>query len=575
MENWNVKDAAKIGGVASSSGAPTEQSGVVNPMTMIPLDDSEYSPRMRTFEKYEKLNYISERVSAKMTWADKEPGKKPVYRLHHFSNDDQIIECGMRVFAGIHGRLKRRHVGELMLLAYNLKDRNNWKLFSEVDDDLVDLTRLMSFAEVTDNTNLRTSSSIRRMKIIGVEIDSDEGKRKVAIAILPFENFHPDEGTVDLIKVNLERNDMFKNTFYVFLYAGEAWDLGNNIKEFLYKIDISYAGLHPWTLFCRCMEVLNMTNVELLRVLNTPKFQDELTTIATIFQTLVDQGRPEFRNVELSSDQKVDQNALNIAQIANLGEGLMNPAKAFAGTAYQAITKSGKDSNPEKAARVIEKTRFALTLCVSPGERNPTTTLHRGFCSSSDTYIGIHRDQSNLKMKRGLRWSDGEDDASSSDDSSTLDTDTEDNNGGSKSTKGDASESSKLKPSQADSGKKKKKGIDFDALSRHGYKGGLSVLSVPPPKEPEQEQDWSWSKGKEKQTTDAEESFEDRQKTRAAIADGEQLVNVQTRKEKRSISFQQKEKRKRDLGQASRGKNYVEEEKRMLRDSGIYSGFDA
>ncbi|KAL0459505.1 UNVERIFIED_CONTAM: hypothetical protein Slati_0577700 [Sesamum latifolium] len=178
-------------------------------------------------------------------------------------------------------------------------------------------------------------------------------------------------------------------------------------------------------------------------------------------------------------------------------------------------------------------------------------------------------------MKRGLRWSDGEDDASSSDDSSTLDTDTEDNNGGSKSRKGDTSDSSKLKPSQADSGKKKKKGIDFESLNRHGYKGGLSVLSVPPPKEPEQEQDWSWSSGKEKQANDAEESFEDRQKTRAAIADGEQLVNVQTRKEKKNASFQQKEKRKRDLGQASRGKNYVEEEKRLLRDSGIYSGFDA
>ncbi|KAL2238846.1 UPF0690 protein C1orf52 homolog [Sesamum indicum] len=178
-------------------------------------------------------------------------------------------------------------------------------------------------------------------------------------------------------------------------------------------------------------------------------------------------------------------------------------------------------------------------------------------------------------MKRGLRWSDGEDDASSSDDSSTLDTDTEDNNGVSKSRKGGTDESSKLKPSLADSGKKKKKGIDFEALSRHGYKGGLSVLSVPPPKEPEQEQDWSWSSGKEKQANDVEESFEDRQKTRAAIADGQQLLNVQTRKEKRNASFQQKEKRKRDLGQASRGKNYVEEEKRLLRDRGIYSGFDS
>lgn len=125
-----------------------------------------------------------------------------------------------------------------------------------------------------------------------------------------------------------------------------------------------------------------------------------------------------------------------------------------------------------------------------------------------------------------------------------------------------------------DSAKKKKKGIDFEALSRHGYKGGLSVLKVPPPKEPEKE-DWSWSKGQETPPKESEESFEERQKTRAALAEGEQLLNVQTQKEKRNLSFQQKEKRKRDLGQASRGKNYVEEEKRLLRDNGVYSGFDS
>ncbi|KAL3647847.1 hypothetical protein CASFOL_008815 [Castilleja foliolosa] len=130
-----------------------------------------------------------------------------------------------------------------------------------------------------------------------------------------------------------------------------------------------------------------------------------------------------------------------------------------------------------------------------------------------------------------------------------------------------------------DSAKKKKKGIDFEALSRHGYKGGLSVLKVPPPKEPEKEQNWSWSNGKEKQqkkTEEEEESFEERMKTKAVLANGERLSNAQTPKErKENMSFQQKEKRKRDLGQASRAKNYVEEEKRLLRENGVYSGFDS
>lgn len=116
--------------------------------------------------------------------------------------------------------------------------------------------------------------------------------------------------------------------------------------------------------------------------------------------------------------------------------------------------------------------------------------------------------------------------------------------------------------------------MDFDALRRHGYKGGLSVLNVPPPTD-DTPQDWNWSTGKEhREVKEVEESYEERQKTRAAIMDGEQLMNARTAKDKKNLSFSQKEKRKRDLGQASRGKNYVEEEKRLLRESGIYSSFD-
>lgn len=125
--------------------------------------------------------------------------------------------------------------------------------------------------------------------------------------------------------------------------------------------------------------------------------------------------------------------------------------------------------------------------------------------------------------------------------------------------------------------KQKSSVVDFEALKRHGFKGGPSILNVPPPKEGDNvEQDWTWSTGKERRVNqEIEESYEERQKTRAAISIGEQLPTVQTQKEKKNISFSQKEKRKRELGQASRGKNYVEEEKRLLRESGIYSGFDS
>ncbi|KAL5561723.1 hypothetical protein UlMin_031470 [Ulmus minor] len=167
-------------------------------------------------------------------------------------------------------------------------------------------------------------------------------------------------------------------------------------------------------------------------------------------------------------------------------------------------------------------------------------------------------------MKRAIPWDDNEDD-SSSDGSSAS----------------EPEDGAKVKPealskaSQVNSGKgKKSSGVDFEALKKYGYKGGPSVLRVPPPKEAEK-QDWSWSNGKEKrEAKESEESYAERMKTRAALAQGEALPTVVTRQDRKNASFSQKEKRKRELGQASRGKNYVEEEKRLLRDSGIYSGFD-
>ncbi|CAK8571887.1 unnamed protein product [Lathyrus sativus] len=159
-------------------------------------------------------------------------------------------------------------------------------------------------------------------------------------------------------------------------------------------------------------------------------------------------------------------------------------------------------------------------------------------------------------MKRTLPWSDDDEGDDSSNDSEG------DNETGGKESIGKST--------------KKNAPIDFEALKRYGYKGGPSVLKVPPPKEGDTKQDWSWSSGKEKRVEkEVEETYEERKKTREALSIGEQLPTVLTRNEKKNLSFSQKEKRKRELGQASRGKNYVEEEKRQLRENGVYSGFDA
>eukprot|EP00249_Psilotum_nudum_P011608 c23272_g1_i1 orf=280-822(+) len=131
--------------------------------------------------------------------------------------------------------------------------------------------------------------------------------------------------------------------------------------------------------------------------------------------------------------------------------------------------------------------------------------------------------------------------------------------------------------------------IDFEALSRHGYSGSPSVLYVPPPRSSEAgEQDWSWSSGRQNVDNEEEESIEQHEQTRRAANDAAVLAatraiaehdyaKMQKRAaaiEQKNLSYARKEKRKRDFGQSSRGKNYVEEEKRLLRDQGIYSGFD-
>lgn len=135
----------------------------------------------------------------------------------------------------------------------------------------------------------------------------------------------------------------------------------------------------------------------------------------------------------------------------------------------------------------------------------------------------------------------------------------------------------------------KRTALDYGALSRHGYLGGPSILHVPAPGQEVGEQDWSWSSGKRKGgDVDVEESAQDRNLTRKVINDSLELKAVQAVaeynfskkqksdavEERKALSFSQKEKRKREMGQASRAKNYVEEEKRLLRDQGVYSGFD-
>ncbi|KAG7552967.1 hypothetical protein ISN45_Aa06g035380 [Arabidopsis thaliana x Arabidopsis arenosa] len=173
-------------------------------------------------------------------------------------------------------------------------------------------------------------------------------------------------------------------------------------------------------------------------------------------------------------------------------------------------------------------------------------------------------------MKKGLmRWDDDDDDdddsSEESSSSSASDSNVDDTEAGKKKKR-------KSKKPIARFAKKDKKAFDYESLQQHGYKAvGLPDISAPMEK-----QDWSWATGKDKQRVEeVKESYREREATRAAVTGGETIENAQLRTDRKNLSFSQKEKKKRDLGQASRGKNYVEEEKRQLRESGVYSGFDS
>ncbi|KAF2325204.1 hypothetical protein GH714_025253 [Hevea brasiliensis] len=79
-----------------------------------------------------------------------------------------------------------------------------------------------------------------------------------------------------------------------------------------------------------------------------------------------------------------------------------------------------------------------------------------------------------------MPWSDQDDDSSSDESSSShsdSDGDKKKGTDGKKANKGQNPRKRNLK-----SGRRKSGAVDFDALRQHGYKGGLSVLSMPPPK---------------------------------------------------------------------------------------------
>ncbi|GAX77629.1 hypothetical protein CEUSTIGMA_g5072.t1 [Chlamydomonas eustigma] len=141
---------------------------------------------------------------------------------------------------------------------------------------------------------------------------------------------------------------------------------------------------------------------------------------------------------------------------------------------------------------------------------------------------------------------------------------------------------------------KKPKSLTLEDLQRAGFKGGPSVLLMRPPEE-QQDMALNWSDGRAAKAKESEnESWQERQQTHYAATQGaeetsalalkavqhaerlreERRLEKQQQERDRKLSFSQKEKRKREEGKTSRAGSYVEEEKRLGRKFGVFSGFD-
>lgn len=141
----------------------------------------------------------------------------------------------------------------------------------------------------------------------------------------------------------------------------------------------------------------------------------------------------------------------------------------------------------------------------------------------------------------------------------------------------------------------KAQGLKVEDLERAGYKSGPSIMRIPEQQPALPEGTFKWSDGKDAKDREEEETDEDRRATRQAVTSGvdqsafyasklmqraeqlkaEQKAEKEAKAKSKNLTFREKEKRKREMGMQSAGKNYVEEEKRIAREFGVYSGFDA
>lgn len=351
-------------------------------------------------------------------WSDLDPGKRDCYRLYKMKTDQAVAILGDSVFQSIKGKVTAKAICNLMLLAFQLKDNAGNHVFGRISDALIGDTR--SFKDESEDV-LFTADAGSRLRINVAENDprlafkiatgysylaasymrlstkSPENYVNIRDHLeerfsnfysfpLPIDNFHPDLQVVKAIRTTFDTNQVLKNTFYNFLYAGENCSYGEQVKEFLYRMHVAHTGMHPYTMFLRCMAAHKVSNKTLRKVLNNPAFEKELAGIATLFNTVhASQDKPgkklqmwKFARVfdnsfyhDLQTKNcvlftavlaciyhnavpvKKNSNAHGIAGISGMTPQMKLMARGIAGIAVEQITYGNSDVGVEKLVRKV------------------------------------------------------------------------------------------------------------------------------------------------------------------------------------------------------------------------------
>ncbi|KAI3667464.1 hypothetical protein L6452_42522 [Arctium lappa] len=283
-------------------------------------------------------------------WTDKQPGPMKTIHLTHLPLN-QLLELARNTFRNLHGNISQQTIGSLLLLAYNIMNEEGQHLTSKPCQDLIDITSRITINELS-NTTAKTGS---RKTIAEMQMNFDEHKNKklcMAYTYLaasymklfaksaenylkienhlktmflsfysfefPLENFHPDLNTIIFIRRQLQHQDIYRNTFYVFLYASCENTKGYDLKDFLYTSHVSYTGLHPFSLFLQVMDI-DIPNFweTLVKIMSSEGFSVELNGIMEVFNKLV---KPKAGINELQMwrfARVVDSGFLNVLRTKN------------------------------------------------------------------------------------------------------------------------------------------------------------------------------------------------------------------------------------------------------------------